>query len=100
MKRTFLALALAAPLALGGCAGVIDAANTACNAQAKMPANAVAALDSLDPHSALGIYWADAKSACANGVPVASVSSTWREQLWGSVKALAPTIIPWLIGLL
>ena len=100
MKRYLAAAALALPLALGSCAEVWKAVDTVCTEQAKMPANVVAALDALDVHSAAGVYWANAKSACAAGVPVIGVSETWGSQMLGAVKALAPAVIPWLVGLL
>lgn len=93
-----LALGLAGPL--GGCAEVTKLWSTACAEQVKLPADVRAALDALDPHSIAGIYWANAKSACANGVPATTVSATWREEMWAAVKALAPSVIPWLIGLI
>ena len=100
MSRYLTIAVLVLPLALGGCAEIWKAVDTVCTEQAKMPANVVAALDALDTHSAVGVYWANAKSACSNGVPVVGVSETWSAQMLGAVKALAPSVLPWLLALL
>ena len=100
MKNLLLAAALALPLAFSGCSQISDAVKTVCDDISKMPPAAALMLDAVDTHSALGVYWADAKSGCANGVPTAGVDTSWTDVVWGSVKALAPTLIPMLIGLL
>jgi hypothetical protein len=100
MKQICLPAALAAMLALAACGPLATLATTACSEQAKLPATVTVALDALDPHSTLGIYWANAKSACAAGVPVVTVTPEWREAMWKAVKGLAPSVIPWLMGLL
>ncbi len=67
MKRILAAAALALPLAFSGCAQVSTAITTACADIASMPPAAVVALDAQDPHSAVGVLWADAKAACIAG---------------------------------
>jgi hypothetical protein len=95
-----LAVALALPLAFSGCSQVSSVVSTVCTDMAALPPAAATSLNAVDPHSALGVYWADAKSACLNGVPTAGVSATWATTMWASVKALAPVVLPFLIGLL
>ncbi len=92
---------LAFPLLLtASCAHLQSAATTVCTDMAQLPPAVVATLDSQDPHSALGVLWADAKSGCANGIPISGVSVSWTAEVWGMIKAVAPAVLPWLIGLL
>lgn len=105
MKHLFAPLSLAAVglailLSFSGCAQVAQVANTVCTDMAKIPPDAAAALNALDPHTALGVYWADAKSACINGVPTVGVTGDWANQMWGAVKGLLPQVLPSLIPLL
>jgi hypothetical protein len=100
MTRTYVALPLAAALALGGCAQLTGAFKTACTDMAALPPAVVATLDAQNPHSTLGVLWADAKSACVNGVPVAGVDESWRAMIWGEMKVLIPQLLPALIPLL
>lgn len=100
MKNLVLAAALVLPLAFSGCTQATQVADTVCTDMAAMPAAAAAALNSLDPHSTLGIYWADAKSACLNGVPAPSVSGDWRGEMWRAVKLLIPQVLPSLLPML
>lgn len=100
MRGLFAAAAVAGMLALGGCAEVAKVETSVCAELAKMPPVVVASLNAIDQHSALGVYWADAKSACTNGAPTVGVSTGWGSAMLGAVKALAPVVIPALIGLL
>ncbi len=93
MKR-ILAAVVGIPLVLTGCAALTTASNTVCGDIAKLPAAATAVLDAQDPHSALGVLWADAKAGCVNGAPAAAVDTSWTGMVWGELKALAPTLIP------
>lgn len=65
-----------------------------------MPPAAIASLNALDPHSAIGVIWADAKSACTNGAPAPGVSVSWGSMLWGELKVLIPQMLPSLIPML
>ncbi len=87
-------------LLMVGCSALTTAEQTVCTDISALPASVTATLGAADPHSALGVLWADAKSGCANGVPAAGVGVSWTGEVWGMLKALAPTVIPWLIGLL
>jgi hypothetical protein len=100
MNRLVLAAALSLPLAFSGCQQAVRVADTVCTDMAALPPAAAAALNSIDPHSPLGIYWADAKSACLNGVPTAGVSGDWRGQMWQAVKMLIPQVLPSLLPML
>lgn len=62
--------------------------------------NVAPVLNAQDPHSAVGVLWADAKSACNNGIPVVGVSTDWSALVWGEIKALAPIVLPILIELI
>lgn len=104
-------LALVAVLALCGCAvttattpasttGVTPTSVCADMAALKAAPDAATALASVDPHSALGVIWADAQSGCNGAVPVAGVNASWTAEMWGMVRAIAPTVLPILIGLL
>lgn len=100
MKMKFLlAAAVALPL-LAGCAELTTATKTVCDDIANLPSSVTAVLDGQAPHSALGVVWADAKSGCANGAPTVGVSTKWTSMVWDMVKVLAPTVVPWVIGLL
>ena len=110
-RRSLYALPLVLGL-LGGCSTVppvapvpgggpiSTAVSTVCTDLSKMPVAAVAMLDSQDPHSAIGVLWADARSFCANGVPTAGVSTGWGALVWGEVKTLIPVVLPQLFPLL
>ena len=100
MNRLVLATAISLPLAFSGCQQAAQVADTVCTDMAAMPPAAAAALNSLDPKSALGVYWADAKSACLNGVPTVGVSGDWRGQMWQAVKMLIPQVLPSLLPML
>ncbi len=100
MNCLVLAAALALPLAFSGCQQAVQVADTVCTDMAAMPPAAALALNSIDPHSPLGIYWADAKSACLNGVPTAGVSGDWRGSMWQAVKMLIPQVLPSLLPML
>jgi hypothetical protein len=99
MRIRFLVMP-AVLLAAVGCAALTSGVSTVCGDIAKLPVSVTSTLDAADPHSALGVLWADAKAGCAVGAPVAGVSTDWVSMIWGEVKVLAPTLIPWLIGLL
>jgi hypothetical protein len=100
MKRLALAAAIALPLTFSGCQQAAQVADTVCTDMAAMPPAAAAALNSIDPHSALGVYWLDAKSACLNGAPIAAVSGDWRGAMWQAVKMLIPQVLPSLLPML
>lgn len=87
-------------LGVVACSQLSAGVSTVCADVAKLPVSVTAVLDASAPSSALGVLWADAKAGCANGVPAAGVSTDWVGMVWGEVKVLAPTLIPWLIGLL
>ena len=99
MKHILASLGLVTLLALGGCQQAATAVSTACADIAAMPPAATAALDAQDAHIAIGVLWADAKSACANGVPVAGVTVSWGAMVWNEVKALIPQVLPSLLPL-
>ncbi|HEX3862748.1 MAG TPA: hypothetical protein VHY35_13740 [Stellaceae bacterium] len=106
MTRFFLPVVLGLSLLAGGCtqAQVQTATNTAsavCTDVQAAESNAAVAgpLDAEDPHSALGVLWADAKSACTNGVPAVGVSTDWGALVWSEAKQLVPVVLPILIGL-
>ena len=94
------ALLVAGVLSLASCAQIAAVEKTVCDDIAKLPVSVTSTLDAEDPHSALGVLWADVKAGCANGVPVVGVSQTWTAMVWGMLKVIAPTVLPWLIGLL
>lgn len=104
--RTFRAIGFALGVGLlAGCQGVTPASVSAgvsgvCGDVARLPVSVGATLDAQDPHSTLGVLWADTKAGCAVGAPAAGVSPDWTAMVWGSVKALAPVVLPYLIGLL
>ena len=102
MKCTALALALAAPLALGACTPqqVSGTVSTVCADVAAISPQARAILDAQDPHSAAGVLWADTKSACVNGTIAVGVDPTWGGMIVGELKALIPQVLPMLIPLL
>lgn len=87
---------------LAGCtpSQVADNVSTVCTDMAKMPVDARAVLDQQDPHSVLGVLWADAKSACLNGAPTPGVSMSWGGMVWGEFKATVPQLLPMLVPLL
>ena len=94
-------LVLGGLLFLAACSAQQQAVvSKACGDIASLPAVVTAALDAQDPHSALGVLWADAKSGCANGAPVQAVNQGWTQQVWGEVKALLPQVLPTLVPLL
>lgn len=62
--------------------------------------DAATQLAALDPHSALGVLWADAKAACPSGAPAAGVDASWTAQVWAMTKSLIPQVLPLLIGLI
>lgn len=80
-------------LALGACAQV----STTCGDIAHMPSAVAATLDAQDQHSALGVLWADTKSACVAGAPTPGVDQSWGGMVWGEVKALIPQLLPQLL---
>ena len=85
---------------LWACAQVGQAVTTVCGDVARLPGPALAALDGQDPHSALGVIWADVKAGCANGVPAAGVSADWVGMVWGELKVLIPQALPSLLPIL
>ena len=103
--RQIRALAASAALAAlvtvaAGCQQAAQITTSVCTDIAQIPPPAAATLNSLDPHSALGVYWADAKSACTNGVPTSGVGTDWANQMWGAVKGLIPQVLPSLLPIL
>ena len=87
-------------LLLASCSQLTTAANTVCTDIAGLPPAATASLDAQDQHSALGVLWADAKSACANGVPAPGISESWGGMVWGELKVLIPQVLPSLLPIL
>jgi hypothetical protein len=100
MKHFHMFIAAAALFAVASCTQFTAAEKTVCDDIAKLPVSVTSTLEAADPHSALGVLWADAKAGCANGAPTIGISQTWTAVVWGMLKAVAPTVIPWLIGLL
>lgn len=98
--KSYLAAAIAVPLLLGGCSQFTQAVSTACSDIARMPPVAVAVMDAQDPHSTVGVIWANMKSGCANGLPVVGVDQSWSGMLWGELKVLIPQLLPQLIPVL
>lgn len=66
----------------------------------KAAPDAAALLARIDPHSALGILWADVQSGCVDGVPIAGVNPSWTQQVWAMAKAIIPSVLPQLMPLL
>jgi len=102
MKILIIAALCGAIALSAGCQSTTQAVGTVCAQIAKYQADPAVTgpLDAQDPHSALGVLWADAKSACANGVPAAGASTDWTGLVTQEMLALAPTVIPALAGLL
>ena len=102
MKKIMMAATVACGAALGltGCAQLSQGVTAVCADVASLPPAAIAMLDAQPPNSAIGVVWADTKSGCANGVPVAGVDTSWTGMVWGMVKTLAPTVLPMILGLL
>jgi hypothetical protein len=99
MRMRFLVLP-ALLLTVAGCSQLTSGISTVCADVAKLPVSVTSTLDAADPHSALGVLWADAKAGCAIGAPAAGVSTDWVAMVWGEIKVIAPVVLPWLIGLL
>jgi hypothetical protein len=57
-------------------------------------------LADLDPHSALGSLWADARAARPAGMPAGGVSSSWTAMVWGMARTLIPQLLPKLLPVL
>src|SRR5690349_9045881 len=100
MKKYLGIAAVALPLAMSGCQPFMSGFTTACADIASMPPAAVAALNAQDPHSAIGVLWADAKSACVAGLPAVGVDQSWGGMIWGELKVLIPQLLPSLIPIL
>jgi len=62
--------------------------------------DAAGQLNALDIHSALGVLWADAQSACKGAVPAAGVDPSWGSAVWHMVLQTAPVVLPKLIPFL
>jgi hypothetical protein len=87
--------------AIGCTPSQVATVSTVCADIAKVQTGPAAVqLAALDPHSALGVLWADANAGCVAGAPVAGVQPDWTGMVWGALKALAPSVLPLLIGLL
>jgi len=95
-----LDLGLCAALSLSACSALTTTVSTVCVDIAALPPAAVAVLNAQDPHSAIGVLWADAKVACVAGVPAAGVSTDWAGMIWGELKVLIPQVLPALLPLL
>lgn len=106
MNRFHVSLIAASALVLGlaACANTgstPNAAVTACAAVAKVEASPDGAkLDKLDPHSAGGILWADAKTACPGGVPANGVNTAWVQTVVSALATAAPSIAPLIVSAL
>ncbi|HEV2303315.1 MAG TPA: hypothetical protein VGR91_17245 [Stellaceae bacterium] len=101
MRKFVIPAALVAALGLGGCAQLSSAVGTVCTQVQAIESNPAAAgpLDAQDPHSAVGVLWADAKAACVNGAPAPGVSTNWAQLVTSELLALIPSVLPALIGL-
>ncbi len=93
-------LAVALVVGLAGCVQVQSVESEICMRIAAMPPAAVAALDAQDPHSTLGVLWAQQKSACIAGLPAPGVTPVWTAMIWGQLKVLIPMVLPYLMPLL
>ena len=102
MRNFAIAAALVAALGLGGCAQLSSVDNTVCTEVQSIESNPAASgpHDAQDPHSAVGVLWADAKSACLNGAPAPGVSTDWAQFVEQELLALIPSVLPALVGLL
>ncbi len=102
MKKLVLILGL---VALAGCAQLQSVGKTVSGVCLQVQAitsnpAAVAVLNAQDPGSAVGVLWADTKAACAGAQVASGVDPDWAGLVFGELKALAPTVLPLLIGLL
>jgi hypothetical protein len=96
MKHGLLAaLAVAGGLAIGGCAsGSNQEADVCTEVQAiESDAATAALLDGEPSTSAIGVVWADVKSACSNGSLNPTVSESWAEEVLQDLLALAPSLV-------
>jgi hypothetical protein len=89
----FAALVLAGVLAMGGCAtnpaaDVCGEVRTIENTPA-----ALALINAQPPTSAIGVVWADLKSACSGGSLKPGVGESWASQVLQDLLALAPSLI-------
>jgi hypothetical protein len=100
--RKFSPCSLALALSLSACGTPSPTPNSVCAdiAAVKSAPDAAVQLASLDPHSKLGVLWADAQSGCPNGVPAAGVNATWTQEVWAMAKGLIPQVLPQLVPLL
>ncbi len=96
-------VAIAALLALAGCAAQQPPQQSSvCASVAKVKAapDAATLLAGIDPHSAFGVVWSEVDASCQGAAPVAGVDPTWQANVWAMVKALAPVVLPIILGLL
>lgn len=73
-----------------------------CQTIAKAQSNATVSqqLAAIDPTSALGVVWAQAKSGCSGATPAAGVDATWTQSVWQMVLNLLPIVLPKLVPLI
>lgn len=57
-------------------------------------------LDAFDPHSAIGVLWADVKAACPGGQPAAGVDASWTSMVWSMLVPLLAQAVPAVMALL
>jgi hypothetical protein len=88
------ALALAGALLTAGCAASTTSSQVCTEVQAIENNTAAAALLNGEPAtSAIGVVWADVKSACQNGSLNPSVGESWAQQVLQDLLALAPSLV-------
>jgi hypothetical protein len=104
MRIPFLIWSL---LAIAGCsspppAPVQTGGAEECAIVARLEAQpaAIAQLDGLDPHSELGVLWADAQAGCPAGGAPASIEPAWKQAVVGGLVAALPKVLPLLLPLI
>lgn len=92
MRPFLYAVAVGVPLALTACGTGLVPPTTpggvCADVHALSPA-VVAILDAYDPHSAVGVLWADVVAGCATG---SNAAPTWVALVWAELRALLPTL--------
>lgn len=95
-----LPVAVALALSLSACSTSSFVPSDVCAEINGLPKAVTLALDAVDPHSALGVLWADVKAGCVGTTAKTGVSIDWLGIVVGELKVLAPQVIPWLAGML
>lgn len=98
--RKFLYISILG-LVLAGCS-TLNSQSPICMEVEKAKANPQVSLilDAQNPATALGELWLSAKASCQGSEVKAEVSPDWAGMVWGEVKALAPILLPILLGLI